>query len=92
LAAYCLCTISQEENALTGNKVGYTDPIGAHPDFQRRGLSRALLLTGLRLLKERGMERAALSTWGGNIAMQKTAESVGFQGCGTTIFFEKEVI
>ena len=89
--AYCMCSISQEQNALTGHKLGYTDPIGTHPDFRRQGLARALLLTGLRYLKERGMDSAALSTWGENSAMQKTAESVGFQVTATTIFFVKEV-
>ena len=78
LAAYCVCFINGEENAITGLKVGHTDPIATHPDFQRRGLSKALILTGLALLKERGMDIAALSTGEENIAMIHTAESVGF--------------
>jgi GNAT superfamily N-acetyltransferase len=57
-AAYCLCSISVEENAHSGRQAGYTDPLTTHPDFQRRGLARALLLTGLHLLKTRGMETA----------------------------------
>jgi mycothiol synthase len=78
LAAYCVGFIEVEENALTGKKCGCTDPIATHPDFQRRGLSRALMLRGLALLKERGMDTAHLGTSSGNIAMIRTAESVGF--------------
>ncbi len=78
LAAYCVCFIEVEANALTGKKRGCTDPIATHPDFQRRGLSRALMQRGLGLLQERGMDTAHLGTSSGNIAMIRTAESVGF--------------
>jgi hypothetical protein len=36
------------------------------------------------------METAGLSTWGENIAMQRTAESVGFSLASTTVFFKKK--
>lgn len=91
LATYVFCSISQEENALTGRRDGYTDPVATHPAFQRRGLTRALLLTGLRLLKERGVETARLGTGSWNTAMQQTAKSVGFRVQSTTIFFTKQV-
>ena len=45
-AAYCLCSISQEENNRTGRNEGTTDPVATHPDFQRRGLAQALLRDG----------------------------------------------
>jgi ribosomal protein S18 acetylase RimI-like enzyme len=91
LAAYCVCFIDVEENGLTGRRVGYTDPIATHPDFQRRGLSKALILTGLSLLKERHMETACLGTSNDNIAMQRTAESVGFQITSETFRFGKTI-
>jgi ribosomal protein S18 acetylase RimI-like enzyme len=78
LAAYTLGSINSEENARTGRKDGHTDPVATHPDFQRLGLARALLLTCMRMLKERGMETAKLGTGSDNTAMQKTAESAGF--------------
>lgn len=62
LAAYTFGSLSQEENELTGLKIGYADPVGAHPDFQRRGLSRALLLECLERLREQGMQFARLGT------------------------------
>lgn len=90
-AAYCMCSISQEENARTGRNEGYTDPVATHPGFQRHGLARALLLTGLRLLKQRGMETAVLGTSSENVAMQQAARAVGFRVQSTALWFEKRV-
>jgi mycothiol synthase len=89
LAAYVLCSISKEENLLTGRRVGYTDPVATHPKFQGRGLAKALLVTGLNLLRQRGMEVAGLGTGSWNMAMQATAKSVGYRVASTTILFEK---
>lgn len=61
-----------------GQKIGFTDPVATHPKYQRKGLSRALLLTGLRILQDRGIKTARLSTSGSNTAMQMAARSVGF--------------
>jgi hypothetical protein len=85
IAANCICSVNEQE------KLGFTDPVSAHPRFQGIGLVRALLLTGMRLLKERGMTRARLGTSGDNIRMQRSAESVGFQIEYKTIWFSKEV-
>ena len=91
LAAFCVGSISAEENERSGQLVGFTDPVGTHPDFQRRGLARALLLTCMRLLQERGMATAVLGTSSQNVAMQKTAESVGFQVQSAKIWFTRPI-
>lgn len=91
LAAYCVCTISQAENDLSGQKVGYTDPIATHPHWQRHGLARALMLHGLRLLQAQGMEMARLSTSRQNQAMRRAAETIGFQVTAQTFYFAREV-
>lgn len=85
IAGNCICSMNSTENR------GNTDPISIHPRFQRMGLARALLLTGLRLIKERGMKSAHLGTSGDNLAMQKTAEAVGFTIEYKTIWFSKKV-
>ena len=85
IAAYCSCSVNETE------ETGDTDPVAVHPRFQRMGLARALLLRGMQLLKERGMMSAHLGTSGDNIAMQKTAESVGFTLEYTNLWFSKEV-
>jgi Acetyltransferases len=85
IAAYCTCSVNNQ------TKIGFTDPVATHPNYQHMGLARALLFTGFRLLKERGMTSAHLGTDGDNIAMQKTAESAGFQIAYRTLWFTKEV-
>ena len=90
-AATCMCSISQEENERTGRNEGYTDPIATHPDFQRRGLARALLLAGFLKLKQRGMDVAGLGMSDKNMAMQRTAQAVGFRVQSTTLWFSKPV-
>jgi GNAT superfamily N-acetyltransferase len=85
IAANCICSINERQ------KTGSTDPVATHSHFQRRGLARALLLAGMKLLKQRGMKSAHLGTSGNNIAMQKAAESVGFRVHYKTIWFSKKV-
>jgi ribosomal protein S18 acetylase RimI-like enzyme len=85
IAANCICSVDPQE------KIGFTDPVAAHPRFQGIGLVRALLLTGCQLLKERGMSSARLGTSGSNTRMQRTAESVGFKVEYKTIWFKKDV-
>lgn len=89
LAAYCMGVIDPEENELAGRKVGYADPVATHPDFQRRGLARALLLTCLHRLQQRGMQTAAMGTSSENEHMQQTALSAGFQIVSTRVWFSK---
>ncbi|CAG0983917.1 hypothetical protein ANRL4_02047 [Anaerolineae bacterium] len=89
LAAYCMCYISPEENALSGSLDGHTDPIATHPDFQCRGLAGALLLAGMKLLRARGMETAKLGTSLDNIAMQRAAVRVGFEATYRTVSYAR---
>jgi mycothiol synthase len=91
-AAYCMCSISWEENERTGRNEGYTDPIATHPDFRRRGLAQALLLTGFHKLKQRGIDTAVLGTSSKNVAMLRTAQAVGFRVQSTTLWFSKPVL
>lgn len=85
IAAYCTCSANEQE------KEGWTDPVATHPNYQRKGLAKALLLKGMQMLKERGMESAKLGTRGDNIAMQKSAEAVGYFLENKVLWFEKEV-
>jgi mycothiol synthase len=79
LAAYVFGSISPEENALSGRQIGWTDPVATHPDHQRRGLSRVLLLACMQQLRQRGMHYARLGTSSHNLKMQRAAGAVGFQ-------------
>jgi mycothiol synthase len=83
IAAYCIVEISTITNELTGRCEGSIDPLAVHPDFQRRGLARALLQTGMDQLARRGILRACLGTSSSNLAMQQAAKSAGFQVTST---------
>jgi ribosomal protein S18 acetylase RimI-like enzyme len=52
--------IINEENERYGRKRGYTENISVRRPWRRRGLARALIASSFRLLKEKGMEQAAL--------------------------------
>ena len=92
LAAFCVCQIFPDDSPRAGGlKEGWTDPLGTHPAYQRLGLATALLLTGMRLLKARGMDTAILGTSSSNLAMQHTARSVGYQDASNTLWYSKSV-
>jgi ribosomal protein S18 acetylase RimI-like enzyme len=61
------------------NRIGDFGPVGARPAYRRQGLTRAVLLEGLRRLKARGMDRACVSTGVSNTPALRLYESVGFQ-------------
>ncbi|MFZ2098730.1 MAG: GNAT family N-acetyltransferase [Anaerolineales bacterium] len=73
------------------NKVRLFEPVGTHPDFQRRGLGRAVLLEGLHRLQEHGMQSAIVSVLEDNLAAIKLYESVGFQVEKQLGTYEKDV-
>jgi GNAT superfamily N-acetyltransferase len=85
IVANCICSVREDST------IGNSDPVATHPHYQRKGLARALLTRGMQLLKERAMLFAHLGTSDDNIAMQKTAESVGFTVEYKTLWFSKEV-
>jgi len=91
LAAFCVCQIFREENALTGEECGWTDPIGVHPDFQGLGLGLALLHTGFQRLQERGMIRAIIGTRSDNERMLSLARKAGFSIDHTRLWFSKSI-
>jgi GNAT superfamily N-acetyltransferase len=72
--------IHQEENEEYGRKRGYTEDICVRRPWRRRGLARALIARSFGILKEQGMEEAALGvdTQNQNGALQ-LYESMGFR-------------
>lgn len=86
LAAFCVCGFDDPDK-----KVGYTDPIGTHPHFQRMGLAKAVVSTGLRMLQNVGAVRVELGTSSENGAMQNLAETLGFVCISEKLWFAKVV-
>jgi ribosomal protein S18 acetylase RimI-like enzyme len=73
LIAFCVCGFEDPDK-----KIGYTDPIGTHPSYQRMGLGKALVSAGLIALKKARAHTVRLGTSSENIAMQKLASESGF--------------
>jgi mycothiol synthase len=73
------------------NKVGLFEPVGTHPDFQRKGLGRAVVLKGLHILQAYGMKKAIVSACDDNLPAIYLYESVGFQVIKQLGTFEKDV-
>jgi len=72
IAAYANCWLDPV------NRIGDLGPVGARPAYRRRGLTRAVLLEGMRRMKAAGMDRVCVSTGIGNTAAQRLYESAGF--------------
>ena len=73
VAAYCIIWIDEQ------TKLGHFEPVGTHPDFQRKGLGKCLLFEGLRRFKSEGMDAADVCTNHDNESAIRLYESVGFQ-------------
>jgi len=73
-------------------KVGLFEPVGTHPDFQRRGLGKAVMTEALRRLKERGMERAIVCTTAQNTAGIRLYDAVGFRITNRFGLYEKKLV
>ena len=71
------------------NKVGLFEPVGTHPDFQRRGLGKAVMLEALRRLQAAGMVQAIVSTPADNLPAVKLYEAVGFETVQQLWMYEK---
>ena len=74
------CTIWFDEV----NGVGLFEPVGTHPDFQGKGLGKAVMAEGLRRMKAAGMTRAIVGFDPTNVAALALYTSMGF---GASAYF-----
>jgi ribosomal protein S18 acetylase RimI-like enzyme len=88
-AAFCLRDLTQVTDGQGEHLAGEVGVIGTRPDLTNRGLGRALLLTGLRLLHERGAASAYLETSESNVPAQRLFASVGFVHLSTWQWYAK---
>ena len=78
-AALCLCELHQVADSSGEYTVGEIGVIGTRPTHQRQGLGRALLLTGLYRLKQRGATSVNLETEQAETPALRLFTSLGFQ-------------
>ncbi len=60
-------------------RVGEFEPVGTHPDHQRKGLARAILVWGLGRYAERGARVVQVYSDATNQASEALYEAVGFR-------------
>ncbi len=58
--------------------VGEFEPVGTHPDHQRRGLGRVIMRHGLRLMRAAGLREALVFSLRSNAASEALYRSAGF--------------
>ena len=72
-AAFTMCWLDREA------ELGYFEPVGTHPDHQRRGLGKAVNTYGLRMFQAAGARDAMVYSDPANAASEALYRSVGFQ-------------
>jgi ribosomal protein S18 acetylase RimI-like enzyme len=71
-AAFALCWLDRAA------ALGYFEPVGVHPNHQRRGLGRVVMRHGLRLLRAAGARDAMVFSLRSNTASEALYRSAGF--------------
>jgi ribosomal protein S18 acetylase RimI-like enzyme len=72
-AAFTMCWLDRTA------QLGYFEPVGTHPDHQRRGLGKAVNTHGLRMLQAAGARDAMVYSDPANAASNALYQSVGFR-------------
>ncbi|RPI82824.1 MAG: N-acetyltransferase [Chloroflexi bacterium] len=84
-AAFCICWLDPV------NRVGYFEPVGTAPDFQQKGLGKAVIREGLCRMKASGMLSAAVCSYGGNDPAINLYTSSGFLFVRRRLTYRKEI-
>jgi GNAT superfamily N-acetyltransferase len=91
VAGMILNFIDKRENAEYNRKRGWTENISVRRPWRRQGLARGLLSKSLRMLKEIGMEEAALDVDTENLSgALRLYESMGFKAVKRNTTYQKE--
>jgi GNAT superfamily N-acetyltransferase len=84
-ASYCICWADEQ------SKLGLFEPVGTRPEWRGKGAGRAVILEGLRRLRDAGMQTAQVGTAGFNAPAQALYESCGFIPHDTARTFMKVI-
>ncbi len=72
-AAFAMCWVDPR------GSIGEFEPVGVHPDHQRRGLGRVIMRHGLRLMRSAGIRDAVVFSLRTNAASEALYRSAGFR-------------
>jgi mycothiol synthase len=91
-ASACYCSIDPTHNTFTGRQEGWVVLLFTSPDFQRRGLAKAMLLSGLARIQALKMDIAKIGVDSRNaFGAGKLYESVGFEQFRTNTAYVKHL-
>jgi ribosomal protein S18 acetylase RimI-like enzyme len=77
IAAFAMCWLDPV------GSIGEFEPVGTHPDHQRRGLGRVMMRAGLRLMRDAGLRDALVFSDRSNGASEALYRSAGFERVAT---------
>lgn len=73
------------------NNIGIIEPVGTHPNYRNKGLCKAVIFEGIRLLEKLGIPKAFIKTSFKNIAAQSLYKSIGFLEIGKEYVWTKKL-
>jgi len=86
---YCWSIIEPEENTPSGKSKGRIYMLGVDPGYRGKGIGKLILLAGLSCLKNKEIRIAKLTVDSENKAACALYQSVGFEICSTTLWYER---
>jgi mycothiol synthase len=92
LAAFAWCHIHSERNKRSGRLDGTIGLLGTRRGHRRLGLGRAMLLSGMHLLRDAGMSHADLGVDAASPTGANTLyESVGFETAYSRVLYSRDL-
>jgi len=73
------------------NRMGLFEPVGCHPDYQRRGLASAVMREGMDRLHALGARVAHVLSWRDDSAGARLYPAIGFEVTGKIYAWEKNL-
>lgn len=84
-ASYCICWLDPT------TRTGEFEPVGTRPALRRQGFGRAVIVEGLRRLREHGATQAVVYTPHTNSGARALYESIGFRIVGSEYDYIKSL-
>jgi ribosomal protein S18 acetylase RimI-like enzyme len=83
--------LSPERSQINGKPTGYIDAPGIVPQHRRLDLYRALVLTGVRWLRDQGQSLVEMESWGDKLEVLKMYRELGFKDLRQLVCYELKV-